>query len=222
MIRRLHLPLLQPAGVIPHLGAALHWREGRSARCVAEAWFVAAGRLPEAVAAVLATAPAFVGIELLDGFLERCVELGDVGRPSQTDVMAICGVADRLAVIAVEAKVDESFGPRVAEWLINSSEMKRRRLARLCATLGLSEACTPSLRYQLLHRAASAVYEAQRYRSDLAVLLVQSFAIEPVGWADFVTFAGALGLEPAVGGTVGPALADGVRLHLGWVQTPWQ
>jgi hypothetical protein len=51
---------------------------------------------------------------------------------------------------------------------------------RLCATLGLNTSDVGGLRYQLLHRTASAVYEAQRYRSRRAIMLVHSFS--PMKW----------------------------------------
>ena len=218
---RLHLPMRTPEDVVPHLGATGHWREGRSARCVAEYWFAASPKLPAPIAEAFAAAPLLADAELIDGFFERKVALGDGGRASQTDLMVVLGVGDRLALAAIEAKVDESFGPLVAEWLVDSSEGKRTRLRGICATLGLDPSGVGALRYQLLHRAVSAVYEAQRYRSTVAAMIVQSFAPEPVGWSDFIAFAAALGLNAEVGRCAGPLSCDGVALHLGWVQTPW-
>ena len=75
------------------------------------------------------------------------------------------------AVIAVEGKVDEPFGDLVSTWNDHSSG-KERRLEALCASLGLRVADLGGIRYQLLHRTASAIYEAQRYRTTRAVMLV--------------------------------------------------
>ena len=58
---------------------------------------------------------------------------------------------DGLAVMGVEAKVTESFGPIVEEWL-DGGQGKQGRLDKLCVRLGLKQASARSLRYQLLHR----------------------------------------------------------------------
>jgi hypothetical protein len=115
-IRRLHVPVLRPEDVIHHLGSPTHWQPGRSAKSVADLWFSANG-LPPSVKLALDHDPAFKGATLVDAFFERPVDLGDGQRPSQTDLMAILRLDGRLGVLAVEAKVDEPFGPTVHEWL---------------------------------------------------------------------------------------------------------
>jgi hypothetical protein len=67
-----------------------------------------------------------------------------------------------LAVMMVEGKVDESFGPLLEEWLRDASDGKRERLAFLQSTLGIETELPGRIRYQLLHRAASPVIEAMR------------------------------------------------------------
>ena len=110
MIPRLHVPMLSPDDVIPHLGKPTHYREGRSAYCVANSWMALGGGIPDLITATLDTAPALVGASLIEGFFEREVDLGDGRRPSQTDLLALLRVADTLVVMSVEAKVDEPFG----------------------------------------------------------------------------------------------------------------
>lgn len=110
MIRRLHVPLVKPEDVIPHLAKQeFHWRAGYSAQELAVSWALSGNDFPAAVRAVLKTAPEYSQAELIDGFFEREVELGSRGRNSQTDLMVIAAVGDELAVIAVEGKVEESF-----------------------------------------------------------------------------------------------------------------
>jgi hypothetical protein len=220
-IPRLHLPMLNPTDVIPHLGAEHHYREGRSACLIAETWFAAqreARGLPTMIQHVLDQNPRFVDAELVDAFLERWIELGDGLKPSQADVLAVLRVPDALAVMAVEGKVDETFGPRVLGWLGSSpSKNKTARFARLCATLGLNPAAADPLRYQLLHRTASAIYEAKRYHANTAVMMVHSFDPKDAGLSDFKAFASALGLPSAdAARLVGPVLCDGIDLFLGW------
>lgn len=216
---RVHLPILAPTDVIPHLGkGAAHWREGYSAKACAESWF-AANDLPAPVRAVLDQAPEWRGAVMLDAYLERGVDLGDgVRGASMTDAMAICRMAGGgLGVVAVEAKVREDFGPTVGQWLGDGPPHKRKRLDALCGLLGLEGAEIAPLRYQLFHRTASAVLEARRYEARHAAMLVQSFCPDASHFDDFARFAKAAGFEVvAVGAVSGARECEGVGLRLGW------
>src|ERR1022692_3147746 len=100
MIRRLHVPLVKPEDVIPHLAKQdLHWRAGYSAQELAVAWASSGNSFPAVVRAVLETAPEYAQAEFVDGFFEREVELGSPGRNSQTDLMVIAGLDNELGVI---------------------------------------------------------------------------------------------------------------------------
>ena len=216
-IPRIHVPLRKPEDVIPHLGKPTHWKEGRSAKAVAESWFYA-NDIPGPVRAVLDQAEEYRGAELIDAWLERCVDLGDGNQPTQTDLMAVLGIGDRLAVLAVEAKVDESFGPTVGQWLAGASEAKHRRLAYLAGMFGLEPAACSSLRYQFLHRAASAVLEAKRYRARRAAMIVQSFCPRRSGFSDYAEFLAAVGQPSAEPGFMSsPHQAGDIWLRFGWV-----
>ncbi len=185
---RLAVPMRTPADVIPHLGSPTHWRQGRSAKALADSWFSANG-LPSKVKHVLAQAPEYASAELLDGWLERETDLGD-GRSthSQTDLLALLGLEGSLAVLAVEGKVDEPFDKLVPAWLGDQSQGKTERLARLRKALKLETVDVADLRYQLFHRTMSAVLEAKRFRADKAVLLVHSFCARNSGFQDFARF----------------------------------
>lgn len=228
-ISQLHLPMRRPEDVIPFLGSPGHWRDGRSAKLVAESWFAAKDRpelygLPEMVRVTLGRCPPdqvsrFAEAELVDAFLERCIELGDGSRPSQTDVLAILRLPDEIAIMAVEGKVDESFGPLVSEWLREAApaSKKQARLKRLAETLGIDVSVCETLRYQLLHRTASAIYEARRYHAEVAVMMVHSFDPHDAGFEDFARFAVAMGIpDAAATRVVGPISREGVDLYLGW------
>ena len=65
---------------------------------------------------VLNTCPDYAGADLVEGLLERKVDLRTPGRPGQTDLLAFVKSVHAYAVIAVEGKVDESFGARVSTW----------------------------------------------------------------------------------------------------------
>ena len=214
---RLAVPLKRPEDVIPHLGKPSHWKQGRSAKSLADSWF-GCGDIPVPVREVLDTVEYLRGAELLDGWLERETDLGD-GRatPSQTDLLALLGVGRELVVLGVEAKVDESFGPLVSEWLGDSSTGKAARLRSLCDLLRLEPHRIGHLRYQLLHRTAAVILEAQRFRTDCAVLLVQSFCPHASGLADATAFFDAVGMPGfSPGALVGARRFAAVDLWAGW------
>ena len=222
MIRRLHVPLTQPEDVIPHLAKREdHWRLGYSAQELAVTWASAGKEFPNSVRQVLNTAPEYLDAKLVDGFFEREVYLGTAGRNSQTDLMVVAGIGMELAVIAVEGKVEESFAEMVSEW--NDSIGKQRRLEHLCATLHLVVTEAGQLRYQLLHRTASAIYEARRYRSRHALMLVHSFSKTHRWFDDFAAFSRALQMPLDQPGQCSVArVLGGVSLRLAWVSDALQ
>lgn len=214
---RIAVPLLQAADVIPHLGKPTHWKQGRSAKAVADSWF-GANDIPPRVRAVLEQAPEFKSAELVDAWLERCTDLGD-GRSSasQTDLLAVLGVGNELAVVGVEAKVTESFGPLVSKWIGDGSEGKEDRLQRLCDLLGLDRASVSDLRYQLFHRTAAAILEARHYRAKKAVLMVHSFCDKGTGLPDFLGFFERMGVDGVGRDKLSsPAPVGGITLWVGW------
>jgi hypothetical protein len=73
------------------------------------------------------------------------------------------------------------------------------------------------IRYQLLHRAASAVLAGEQYRAVAAVLLVHSFSERQTGWHDFQGFCGLFGAKPAVGRLERLASDQAVPLFAVWV-----
>jgi hypothetical protein len=99
----------------------------------------------------------------------------------------------KLVSITVEGKVSEPFGPTVQEWRTEASSGKSQRLTFLCEQLGIQSAVPDALRYQLLHRAASAVIEAKRFSATDAVMLVHSFSQSSEWFQDYAAFVSLLG-----------------------------
>ena len=169
-------PITKPEDVIPRLAKQkMHWKKGYSAYELAHSWVRAKG-IPCPVAAVLHQVADFRRMELVEGFFEKDTDLRSREQPSQTDLLALIGDGDGFAVLGIEGKVDEPFGPLISEWLVNASPTKQTRLSELRKTLGLTGCDVSNLRYQLLHRTAAAIYEAQRYKVRRAVMLVHSFS----------------------------------------------
>lgn len=196
----------------------LHWKKGRSARALAHCWTDADG-WPASFGAAL-TQAGLGQLEILLGLPEHRVPLAGGARPSQTDLFVLARDATdgSLAALAVEGKLSEPFGPLASDWLEEDEGGKRTRLRFLLETLGLSDTTTTgSLRYQLLHRTASAVIEARRFNAARALMIVHSFSGEQAGFSDYSVFAKMLGASPGVGVISQAHGCDGTQLWLGWV-----
>lgn len=185
------------------------WRSGFSAKETAEHWERANG-LPHDLKIVLEQA-GFQDPSLLIAIPEWQTPLPGGRRESQTDVFALVRTLQGLLIIAVEAKVAEPFGPTVAEWLQNASDGKRQRLEYLKDLLGLSGDIS-GLRYQLLHRTASALIEAKQFDAYCAAMIVQSFHPEALWKEDLERFLTAMKLTM---GQIGQT-KNGQSLFIAW------
>jgi hypothetical protein len=193
----------------------LQWKRGRSAFETATSWLNARG-IPPKVRAVLASAPDWANPELVAGFFEHPTALDTQVAPSQTDLLAICGLYDALGVLAIEGKAGESFGPLVSEW--KTTPGREARYAWACDRFGVDGALCGALRWQLFHRTASALIEAKRFRAKHAVMSVHDFSPNASGAPDFLAFADAIGVAgAAVNGISAAKIIDGVSLRLAWV-----
>lgn len=172
-----------------------HWKKGYSARTLAHAWECCEGFPPEVDKALRAESE-----QTLDSLMpilavpEFKVPLPGGERASQNDIFVLARSAKGPVAIMVEGKVDESFGEVLGEWLKDASEGKRDRLRHLLGKLGLATA-PDDIRYQLLHRAASAMITAEQFRGVAAVLLVHTFTRKDSGWADYQRFLKLFGVE---------------------------
>lgn len=191
-----------------------HWRQGYSARTLAYSWQEADG-FPVEVEAVLASK--FPSVDLLLALPEHQVDLPGGVRPSQNDIWVLARDEGQLISIAVEGKVSEPFGPTVGEWKVASSSGKVERLSYLLQILGLSSV-TESIRYQLLHRTASAIIEAQRFNAVHAVMLVHSFSQSSEWFQDYAAFVSLMGGIAGENSIASIGDRSGVQLHLAWVQ----
>lgn len=191
-----------------------HWRQGYSARTLAYSWQEARG-FPTEVASVLAAQ--FPAAELLLALPEHKVPLPGGSRSSQNDIWVLARSDGKLISIAVEGKVSEPFGPTVQEWQTEASPGKSERLAYLLSLLGLS-AVPDTTRYQLLHRTASAIIEAQRFNAAHAVMLVHSFSQSSEWFQDYAAFVSLMGGNATENSVVSVGSRSGVQLHLAWVR----
>lgn len=191
----------------------LHWATGFSARTLAHAW-EATGDWPAEVGEILTNA--FGRTELLLAIPEHKTSLPGGRRASQSDVFALGRHADGLVACTIEGKVDEPFGPLVGEWLHAPSPGKVERLDHLCRLLGIA-ACPPDVHYQLLHRAGSALIEAERFHARDAAMIVHSFSPDRCWFDAWARFVDLLGGRATVGAPVEAWVPRG-RLVLGWAR----
>jgi hypothetical protein len=166
----------------------------------------------------LSTSPHFADIQLLLAIPEHQVPLPGGSRPSQNDIWALGRTGETLVSIAVEGKVAEPFGPTLDEWLSEPSTGKTERIDYLCKQLGLNTALPGNIRYQLLHRAASAVIEAKRFFASHAVMLVHSFSQSDEWLQDYADFVSLFGGTATINHVVSAGSPGGVQLHLCWVR----
>jgi hypothetical protein len=104
------------------------------------------------------------------------------------------------------------------DWYVEPSPGKQQRLKFLCDQIGVTFPPPDHLHYQLFHRAASAVLEAERFKTDEAAMIVHSFSAEDK-WLDaYAAFLGLFGLTASPGQLVGKLLPSGRTLSFGWAK----
>lgn len=171
----------------------LHWKAGYSAMTLARSWEAAQGFPPE-VAAALATAtdPLLQDLSVLIAIPEYQVALPGGERASQTDLLVLARGSEGLVAIAVEGKVDETFGPTVEQKRAENSKGVNTRLQFLMESLGLAEPVPGNIRYQLLHRTVSALLIAEQFSAKAAGMGITGF---------FMAGCGSGGVSPLSSGT---------------------
>ncbi len=196
-----------------------HWKTGYSAKSLAYCWEEANG-FPTEIKELFASAPelGLKDIDLLLAIPEHKVPLPGGNTQSQNDVFALGKVNGQLVAIAIEGKVSEPFGPTVGEWIAEASSGKHKRLKYLKEVIGLSGEIDLNVRYQLLHRTASALIEAKRFNAPKAAMVVHSFSQASEWFEDYANFLKLFGVVAGVGELVCVGERDGVELCFGWVK----
>jgi hypothetical protein len=213
-VSKFYLPSKGAADWQAHLARPeRQWQTGFSARTLAHCW-EDAGELPAEIATMLqqiGTNP-----ELLIALAEHKTPLPGSSRgESQSDIFALVRAGAHTLAVTIEGKVDESFGPRLGEWLDHASEGKLERLKFIAELLQLELPIPGEVHYQLLHRTVSAVIEAHRFKMDAAVMLVHSFSRQRKWLGAFGRFTALFGREAEPGELV--EIRSSPRILVGWV-----
>jgi len=201
-----------------------HWKTGHSAKALAYCW-QEADDFPRSVKKVFKNSgiDLFQDIRMLVAFPEYTVPLKPYGsRPSQNDIFILAKGTDQLISIAVEGKVDEPFGELIADWKLKDKGGKKVRLEFLCEVLQLDASKIDHIRYQLLHRTASAVIEAKKFRTENALMLVHAFKKTEENYnqsfQDYYHFLELFSGEGKPDSMVLGKKIDGINLYFGWVK----
>jgi hypothetical protein len=228
-VQRLYVPTLGPTDWRRLLAdPTTQWERYKSALEMAVCWEAARDSdrgLPPEVASVVDSFPELRGAHLLIGIPEHKVAFEGGGHPSQNDLWALLRTGDDLVSLAVEGKAGEPLDDLVAKWLLREKAGERsrkpKRLAALQRLLAIPDADVSGIRYQLLHRTASAILEAERFGTKWAVMLVQSYNREAdeESYRDFLRFGEVMAAPVEEGKVVRSARTTAVPLALGWVSS---
>lgn len=194
-----------------------HYKAGFSAYEIAHSWKSSSKFFPDAINEVFRTCniPIFANLRPDYVVAEYPVFLDDTFHtPSKSDIFAFCSnfYGDRI-VMAVEGKCLEPFGPRIQDWIVTSDfptarrqkmlfpesppiqPRKKRRLEFLNSLLPTKIAEDSCLRYQAVHRSASAIIEASKTSSIAAVVVIQAFRKSLDNYFDYSDWLDFLGLH---------------------------
>jgi len=200
-----------------------HWRTAYSAKALAYCWQEANG-FPAEVKKVFknSSIDLFQDTQMLVAFPEYKVPLPGGKRASQNDIFILAKSKEQLISIAVEGKVDESFGEIVSKWKLKDRGGKEDRLKFLCDVLQLDVDRIDHIRYQLLHRTASAVIEAKKFNARSALMLVHAFKKTKENYdqsfRDYGQFLELFGAEGKSDSIVSGGDIDSINLYFGWVR----
>ena len=75
-----------------------------------------------------------------------------------------------------------------------------------------------NIRYQLLHRTASAILEAKRFNAFHALMLVHSFSQADKWFEDYALFAALFEIDAKVNRIHSAGKVGDVQIYLGWVK----
>lgn len=194
------------------------WKNGYSAKSLATCWQSANG-IPEKVKQVFANTNCIdlKDVEMLFGIPEYKVGLPG-GHASQNDLFVLVRTDKEIFPIMVEGKVNESFGPLIIEWKKDMSKGKKGRLDYLCKLLNLTNKNVDNIRYQLLHRTASAIITANKYHCKTAMILIHSFSQVNNSFKEYSDFSNLYNLKAYLDEIIGPVILNGVSVYWGWVK----
>lgn len=196
------------------------WKTGYSAKTLAYCWQEVDG-FPNEIKSVFQKSryELFRKAELLLAFPEYKVPLKGGNRASQNDIFILARAMEELIAITVEGKVSEPFGETVGEWKKTNSKGRKDRLQYLSDILELPQGKDIDIiRYQLLHRTASALIEARRFNAKYALMLVHSFSQSDEWFDDYKNFLLLYNVHAKINGLLFAKNLNGIELYFSWIK----
>ena len=200
-----------------------HWKPGESAWAVAKSWHKARG-VPSKIAGLLGKNVKLIGMRP-----EYKVSMGRGGGRGgmiRCDVFAHVEADERTCALVIEAKVDGEFGKVINKWIIGDKDKPgsgpnhERRMAKICDVLGVDFSLCGDKRFQFFSQTLAAVIMAERLKTDMAAMIVQSFSSNDSGYHDFLDFCDLFGVQPSIDGISKASVPNGPPLLLGWAKCP--
>jgi len=157
---------------------------------------------------------------LIFAIAEHKVKLDGGNAASQSDVWAVLKTSSGMLSLTVEAKAKESFGDFTLErWLVagktEAAVVNRKARWNQIRSFLPQSSDFAKVRYQMLHRCAAAVIEADRLGFEQAAFIVQAFESPLESFKDFEVFCEALKI-PATKDCISTTTVNGIRLGVGW------
>ena len=159
-------------------------------------------------------------VKLIQAIAEHKVALPGGRACSQCDVWATINTNKGVLSLSVEAKAKESFGKEtLCQWLAagkskranNNRKLRWEYISQFLPKLKYFE----TLRYQILHRCASAIIEAIRLNLKHAAFVVQAFNAPDSSFDHYKSFCKAAGME-AIRNSLMMAQVGEISLGIGW------
>lgn len=120
--------------------------------------------------------------------------------------------------LAVEGTVSGVLGPTIAEWKKRQTSRKRQ-LQLLSEIIGFPGDPPGTLRYRFLECSACALFEADRFRADTALVVFHSFAENARGFAHYQEFTSIWGATPGINSIVRLCRVAETTLYCVWIRT---
>lgn len=165
----------------PPAKGELQWKDGRSAKELAKAWLCTGEpKMPKELQQLLDSHHDTNGFFAERAIPEFVTKLDDFKGNGRNHDMIIWGnVAGQKALVSIEAKVDESFGEIISNYVSSSIAANPRskvpdRISQLTSAI-FGHLEIGHIRYQLLHAVAGVLIEAAAQKASLAVLVVHEF-----------------------------------------------
>jgi hypothetical protein len=161
----------------PPVRKEFHWKPGRSAYELANAW-IGEERVKALTILqdILNSSENLQNIELIEAFAEWETKLDKHGKGRTHDFLIKGQLEEKKAIIAIEAKADESFGELIGNYMEKSPEQSNiPNRIKLMASALFEDQSIDDLRYQLLHGVAGTLIEAKNQQASVAVFIVHQF-----------------------------------------------